>query len=295
MPITVRNEGLEKRALEKDWATFIPPDKDLESLNDPAEKHHFKQGVHGDFPTFRGKDPQFDAVLDRINSLRSTMSYEEQCTEKYYFESFQVLKQVLPSIKRVVELGVFQGGLSTFFAGCLQNTDVTYDLIDGDRTFLEFTYERIRRTFPEVCPRIRLFYGNLPAYVKNVMMKEPAVKTLVHHDASHIFNEVLQDLVSLFFVRDRIHGLMIQDTNLRANNINGYMFVDAALYAAFGDKMQYMEIGQKHGDYTNVSHDNKWLGFFTPQHAEGMYIPFYEGLFRYPHPSSKFEEVFEIS
>jgi len=292
MALVFKNETFEQRALENDWATFISPDKDLEALHDPAEKHHFKQGLHGDFLAFRDKNPRFDAVIEKINSVRDSISYVEQCTEKYYFESFQVLEQCIPNIKHVVELGVFQGGISTFFAGCLQDTDITLDLVDGDRTFLEFTYERIRRTFPRMCSRIRLFYGNLPTYVKKVMMAESPLKTLIHHDASHVFNEVLQDLVSLYFVRDRIQGLMIQDTNLRANNINGYMFVDAALYAAFGDRMQYLELGEKHNDYTQVSTDNLWRGFFTPQHAEGMYIPFYEGLFRYPHPSSKFEEVF---
>ncbi len=290
-----KNNTLEERAQEKDWASFISPDKSLETLKDPAEKHQFAQGVHGDFLSFRGKNPRFDAVLDQINALRHTMSYVEQCTEKYYFESFQVLEQNLDKIERVVELGIFQGGTTAFFAGCLRNTNISMDLIDGDKRFLEFTYERIRRTFPEVAPRIRLFYGTMPDYVKKVMLVEPPVKSLVHHDASHCFNEVLQDLVSLYFVRDRIQGLMIQDTNLRANNVKGYLFVDAALYATFGDRMQYLEIGEKHAEYSKVSKDNVWHGFFTPQHAEGMYIPFYEGLFRYPHPNSQFDDVFMVT
>jgi hypothetical protein len=46
--------------------------------------------------------------------------------------------------------------------------DFDLDLIDLSAAYLQFTYARIRRLYPEAAARVRLFHGNLPSYVKHV-------------------------------------------------------------------------------------------------------------------------------
>jgi hypothetical protein len=185
-------------------------------------------------------------------------------------------------------VGVYLGGASCVLAGSLVPLNKTLDLIDVNKHYLRFTYERIRRIFPEAASRVRMFFGDLPTYVKNVMTQTGNTRHLIQHDGSHCFNEVIKDLCSLYFVKDKINGVMIQDTHLRSANINLYTFVDAAVYTVFGFAMKFHEIGAKYKDQTTPAY--QFVTYFMSNYPEGMYIPFTLNTFRYPHPIMKLED-----
>ena len=189
-------------------------------------------------------------------------------------------------------MGVFMGGSSSILAGNIENTTIQLDLVDFGSEYLRITYERIRRTFPEVAKRTRLFLGDLPTYTKAVLLNETNTKNLIHHDASHNFNEVIRDLGALSFVQNKVNGLIIQDTHLRGGNPSTAFFVDAALYAVFGGNMPFYELGIKLPLPTEPSFDNSKFGiYFIDNQAEGMYIPFELVKFRYPHNSIPIEAL----
>jgi hypothetical protein len=105
---------------------------------------------------------------------------------------------------------------------------------------------------------------------------------------------VIKDLSALYFVRDRVHCLAVQDTHLRGS-IEHYNFVDAAVYAMFGGEVRYEPLGANFPEGSPVTEPNQWNGnYFLAGRPEGMYIPF-EGLeWRYPHPSMELESFMPV-
>lgn len=168
--------------------------------------------------------------------------------------------------------------------------DVELDLVDINQTYLQFAYERLRRIFPHAASKVRMFYGDLPTYVQNVLLAEEGVRTLVHHDGAHDFCQVVKDLSALYFVRDRVHGLAIQDTHLRCSNVEFFNFVDAAVYAVFGVDVRYDPLGTVYEPDSPLLNPNQYFGnYFMAGQPEGMYISFAQNEFRYPHPTMALE------
>jgi len=294
--MTLKNIYLPQSISETDWGTFIAPEEKFHSYDNPYEIADIPifSGYKAEFAPLRFRNALFDSVTEKIISQRNTITFEDQCSAKYYFDIFNVSQEVLPKINRIAEVGVYTGGASCIIAGCIEDTDTELDLIDVNKNFLRYSYERIRRLFPKAAARTRLFFGDLPTYVKKVMLDEQQRRYLIHHDASHTFNVVVRDLAALSFVKDSIYGLMIQDTHLRGGNINSFLFVDAALFAVFGDNMRYIELGVKFPQVTDPAfHYNEEGTYFNSNQAEGMFIPFAQIQFRYPHPSIKMECFFD--
>lgn len=274
---------------DQEWGTFISPDKDLETCENPTETYRITipSGIKADFTPFLNKNPLFDAAISRILNARNTIPYEDQCSAKYYFDMFNIINLSSNDIDRIVEVGVYLGGASVILAGSLVPLNKTLDLIDVNKGYLRLTYERIRRLFPEAATRVRMFYGDLPTYVKNVMSTSGNVRHIIQHDGSHCFNEVLKDLCSLYFVKEKVNGIIIQDTHLRSANIDLYTFVDAAVYTIFGFAMKFHQIGVKFNGQTEPAY--AFQTYFMDNYPEGMYIPFALNKFRYPHPVMKLE------
>lgn len=287
--------GLSKFTSQPDWGTFISPDESLHNQDNLHEKLNIKifSGFNADYTPHKFKNILFDSVSARIQQQSQGMTFEDQCSPKYYFDIFSHLQAYLKNIRRIAEVGVYMGGSSCIMAGCIEDTDVELDLIDLNKRYLRFTYERIRRLFPKTAARTRLFFGSLPVYVKNVMLKEQTQPYMVHHDGAHEFNTVVKDLAALSFVREKVFALMIQDTHLRGGNIDSSLFVDAAIFAIFGDGLRYGELGAKHPKATEPAFEYSTHGtYFNANQPEGMFIPFANLAFRYPHPSLKFENLF---
>lgn len=274
------------------FGTFIPPDRELEQLADPAERLCIPilSGSRAirDAGFFRGQNRIFDDILGRMATI--DMPYEDQCSSRYYFDVVRTLRDFNGEFDKLVEVGVFMGGFSSIVAGCVGPFDFDLDLVDVNVAYLRFAYERVRRMYPEAAHRVRLFHGNLPAYVKAVMREDAEASYVVHHDAAHNFDQVVKDMASLFFVRERLHAIIVQDTNLRGR-IKQLNFVDLALQAVFGTDVNYAPLGNVYPEGAWQTRPNRFEGnYFMPGAPEGVAIPMAMNDFVYPHPEFELEE-----
>ncbi|MDC7788604.1 hypothetical protein PQJ75_24285 [Rhodoplanes sp. TEM] len=224
-------------------------------------------------------------IARRINAYPFRTS--DQCSEKHYRDVFEFLRLNNGVVRRVVECGVFHGGLSVELAGCAVAFDLAIDLVDVNPGALLAAWHRIARTFPEALDRVRLFLGELPNYVQAVAADPDFDAALVHHDGSHRFPVVMRDLASLYYVHKRVHALIIQDTHLRHSDPSNFCFVDAAVAAVFGIDPRYQPVGTTFVTTTTPAgyrRGEKHNVYFQAGRPEGMLIPIAENRFLYPHP-----------
>jgi len=277
---------------------FIEPDPSLASHPRPHEALSVR--IYSGYQAIREAAPYlgrfriFDEIIERVRSF--DVPYEDQCSIDYYFDIVRTLRDLNGEYDRVVEVGVYMGGASVMLAGCSGRFDFDLDLVDINADFLRFTYERIRRNFPEATGRVRLFHGDVADYVREVMLGEgDAGKVLVHHDGAHDFNQVVKDLSALSFVRHRLHSIIAQDTHLRGT-LDAMNFVDMALAAVFGTGLTFVPIGKVYAAQDSRTNPNRYQGnYFRPGIAEGMVVPMAANAFHYPHPSAQFEEMFSAA
>lgn len=273
---------------------FIEPDADLAALDDPNEK--LKIRIHSGYKAMNhaaslvGSNRFFDEIYRRSRELQ--IPYEDQCSDQYYYDLVQTLRDFAGEYTRVVEVGVYMGGASTVLAGCAERFAFDIDLVDINKSFLLFAYERLRRLYPEVAKRVRLFHGDLPDYVATVLRQDEEHRHIIHHDGAHAFNEVVRDLASLSFVADKLHSIIAQDTHLRGR-IEEMNFVDMALYAVFGIDMNYAPIGAIYQDWDAArTTPNQYQGnYFMADASEGFVVPMAMNQFKYPHPSMALESL----
>ncbi len=278
------------------FGTFIQPEIEDRDAEDLAAKLQiqiysgYKAG--GDVRKLVGQNRVFDQIASKVREL--DLAYEDQCSAKYYFDLVRTLRDLNGEYDRVVEVGVFMGGSSSFLAGCIEPFDFDLDMIDVSANYLRFAYERVRRMYPEAAKRIRLFHGDLPSYVRAVMLEEEGRKSIVHHDGAHDFEQVVKDMASLYYVRDRIHSVIAQDTHLRGT-IKYMNFVDMALYAVFGTELSYAPIGTAYGAHDSRTQPNQYQGnYFMPDVPEGVVIPMAANRFHYPHPALSIDDFLPV-
>lgn len=266
---------------------FIEPDPSLETADDPSTV--LGVPIYSGYQTinqlraFAGANRIFDHILERAATL--DIRCEDQCSPQYYADLFQVLRDYNGEFTRVVEVGVYLGGASVILGGCAEAFNFDIDMVDVNADFLRFAYERLRRAFPEAAKRVRLFHGDLPSYVRKVLMPESGGRNIIHHDGSHRFDEVVRDLAALSFVQDKLHAVIAQDTHLRGS-FEHLNFVDLALYAVFGTDLKYLSIGAAYDASDARTLPNAFQGnYFMPGAYEGLVVPMAANSFRYPHPS----------
>jgi len=272
---------------------FLQPDRGLAELEDPNTKLGLNiQSAGGTFRNwapFKGKNHIFDQVIERL--ARVDYPADDQCTIQYYFDVVRTLRDLAGEYRRVVDVGVYMGGSSSFLAGCIDRFDFDLDLVDINADRLQFTYERIRRTSPESVHRVRMFHGDLPTYVGRVLMPEDSGGVIVHHDGSHDFNQVVKDMSALYFVRDKLLAVIAQDINLRSR-IDMMNFVDLALFAVFGTDVKYASIGSVAEAWEGRTQPDARTGcYFIPGVPEGVVIPMAANSFKYPHPDMTFAQA----
>ena len=269
---------------------FIEPDAELAELDDPNEKLQiqissgYKAIEHSG--ALRGQNMIYDRLFDELS--QQSIPYEDQCSAQYYFDLVTTLRDLNGEYDRLIEVGVFMGGASSIFAGLIKRFDFDLDLIDINSHYLQFAYERIRRIYPEAASRVRLFHGDLPSYVKQVLMEENPASCIVHHDGAHDFTQVTKDLGSLSFVQEKLHAVISQDTHLRGTQHMN--FVDMALYAVFGVDLSYAPIGASYESWDGRTNPNEYQGnYFVPGAPEGMVVPMSANSFHYPHPDMELD------
>lgn len=278
-------------------AQFLPPDESLASLPaadlQKALNIRTYSGYKAPLGQFKGRNFLFDALLAK---MVTNFPFEDQCSADYYFDLFTCLKHHVGEFNRVVEVGVYMGGASVIIGGCAQALNFDVDLVDPNAQFLQFAYERIRRSFPEAARRVRLFQGTLPAYVQQVLISEPDARAVVQHDGPHAFETVVKDLASLYYASNQIQGIAVQDTNLRGLP-KSMSFVDLAICAVFGYDVNHLKIGQvvQANDSLRVNPNQYQGNYVMPGMHEGMYIPMAANEFFYPHPLMALEDfVYDI-
>lgn len=264
---------------------FIQPDEQAQDQTKLAE--HFGITIYSGYKSVSqsrkhaGQNRIYDRVADRLAAL--DLGYEDQCSAKYYYDLVRTLRDLNGQFDRVVEVGVFMGGSTSYLAGCMQPFDFDLDLVDVSADFLRFSYERVRRMYPEAATRIRLFHGDLPSYVRHEMLANTTSRYIVHHDGAHDFNQVVKDMASLSFVKDKIEAIIAQDTHLRGT-IDHMNFVDMALFAVFGMDLKFATIGEAYPEGP-MTQPNAYQGnYFLPGAAEGVVLPMAANTFQYPHP-----------
>lgn len=269
------------------FGTFIQPDPALEAAADPADDLGITiYSGYRALPAMRqfaGMNRIFDRIVTQLDA-HDNLRCEDQCSAQYYFDLVRTLRDLNGQYDRVVEVGVFMGGATSFLAGCIEPFDFDLDLVDIDADFLRFTYERVRRIHPEATGRIRLFHGNLPSYVRAVILAEENDRFLIHHDGAHDFNQVVKDMASLSFARESLCAIIAQDTHLRGT-VEHMNFVDLALQAVFGPSMKYAPIGARYEEMDDRTRPNHYQGnYFVAGAPEGMVLPMAANTFHYPHP-----------
>ncbi|WP_204311178.1 hypothetical protein, partial [Klebsiella michiganensis] len=70
----------------------------------------------------------FDRIAGKVRDL--SLAYEDQCSPQYYYDIVRTLRDYNGQFDRVVEVGVFMGGSTAYFAGCIEAFDFDLDLID---------------------------------------------------------------------------------------------------------------------------------------------------------------------
>lgn len=273
-------------------SNFIDPINALKSLTFEEMLEQLsigiKSGHKANFNIFSGKNFLFDDYLKRRDENDGV--YEDQCSPSYYFDLFNTVKSSLGEVNRIVEVGVYTGGCTSILAACAHFLGVQVDIIDINQSFLQFAREKARRYYPEaVEDRVRMFHGTLPEYVRDVLMEDD-VKVIIQHDGSHSFEQVIRDLGSLYYIRDKLHSICIQDTNLRGAP-KYFNFVDQAVLAIFGRDVNHIPIGSV---YANGTDPNQWEGnYCMAGEPEGMHIPLSHNKFHYPHPKITLSQFFE--
>jgi hypothetical protein len=274
---------------------FIEPDRTLDNrsfdelhslLNIPIYS-----GFRAEFPFDDFPDAHFHELLSKITIASG---YEDQCSAKYYFDMYNIIVNGGEPVDRIIEVGVYMGGASVILAGCAEKLDAELVLIDIEARHLQFSYQRLARDFPQVLDRVRLFHGDLPTYVRDVLLPEQlASRLMVQLDGSHAFPEVIRDLGTLSYVRDRLVGIMAQDTHLRGGPL-GVRFIDSALHGIFSGDFQYLAMGTVYQEWqTEMTTPNNFGGnYFLAGQPEGMYLPMSHNEFKYPHPTIGIEQFF---
>jgi hypothetical protein len=275
------------------FGTFIEPyarEEDIDALRQRLAPH-IRSGYRSVSESDRlmGQNRIYDRIVTKLRAL--DLDYEDQCSAQYYFDLVRTLRDFNGQFERVVEVGVFLGGSTSYLAGCSAPFDYDLDLVDVCAPYLRFAYERARRMYPEAASRIRLFHGDLPSYVREVMMNEPERRSIVHHDGSHEFNQVVKDMGSLSYVQKSIVAVIAQDTHLRGS-AKFMNFVDMALYAVFGTDLKYASIGAVYNEHSSMTAPDGFFGnYFMPDVAEGVVLPMAVNRFQYPHPAHRLEDL----
>lgn len=271
---------------------FIEPDRTLEDVVDPAETlginvssdHRVAYGENA----FYGRNRIFDRLFKSQQLI--DLNYEDRGSGQYYFDLVSTLRDFNGHYDRVAEVGVFMGDNSAFLAGCAAPFDFDVDLIDTNPAFLKFAYERIRRAYPDNTKRIRLFHGDLPSYVRHIIMREYGHSYVIHHGGGQGFEQTVKDIAALSYVRDYITALIVHGTHARST-IEHTHFTDLALSAIFGAELNFAPIGTTYsaGAPSTVPSRSQ-RNYSLPGAPEGLVLPMGMNTFQYPHPELSMDD-----
>lgn len=280
------NEYIDTARGTSGWGEFVSDFSDTAGLS--RTRASFQSAYRHNYLSCLGKN----SVFDEYALLMSGTEFpaEDQCSEKYYFDVFHHFLRHFGETKHVVEVGCYAGGSTCWLYVASRLFGFTLDVVDANPNSLLYARARLQATFGEIGDNVRFFYGDVPAYVERIASRESRKATSIHHDGAHSFNECVQDFASLSFVSEDLLHLIVQDTNLRSEDIHKYIFVDSAMHAVFGD-YAFRPIGLQ----LNEPGAPAWNAriFFDSRRSEGQIVDMREVGFRYPHPETSKDVFFE--
>lgn len=279
MPLVTSNSFITQQRQTPGWGSFIEDFSHASAAIETVGKALISAHTHR-YHSVMGQNDVFDEYANLMN--QSTMRAEDQCTEQWYYDIFRHFLLQYGQTRHVVELGCFVGGSSRWLYVASRLFNFTLDIVDANASYLAVTRERLLDVFGDIGPNVRFFHGDLCTYIEKVAQHERRPATTIHHDGPHSFQECLQDFAALYFIRDTLNHLIIQDTNLRSARMDYYSFVDMAAYAVFGKDHPYQPIGRQLTVDAPVYAQQL---FFEASEPEGKIIPMRDMVFRYPHPS----------
>jgi hypothetical protein len=286
MPITTFNTFIAEQKRTPTWGKFIEDfsyaDEAMTRVDQAMQSAHTHR-----YASVLGQNDIFDEFAIAMN--QGKMRAEDQCSEQWYYDIFMHFLKHFGQTRHVVELGCFTGGSTRWLYVASRLFNFTIDIVDAKPDHLAAARARVIDACGEIGPGVRFFHGDLCTYVDQVARHERRPATTIHHDGPHTFHECMVDFASLYFIRDTLLHLIIQDTNLRSTQIDLYSFVDMAAYAVFGKNHPFQPIGKQYQVDAPV-----WEAqiYFDENEPEGKIIPMREVAFRYPHPNVTPEEFF---
>lgn len=271
------NTQRETAVKENEWGNFISPSKNI-PLSSPTNK----KTINTDLSYYASQSPHF-AEIARV--LQNHLS--DYYSAKYLFDCASILQKHVGTIQKLVEVSPKFGDLSCLFAETSNHMDIAYDIVDTDKNNLLNIYEKIQSLFPQAINRVRLFFGDLPIYIKKEIISSPVIN-LIHYQSQN-FNDAVKDLAATFHARNNIFGTIVHGTHMRTTNMQYHAFVDAALYAIFGKNMQFLKLGEEatHATEPDVQHNPP--RYYASNRVDGMYVPYSKNIFHYPHPDSELD------
>lgn len=260
------------------WGEFISPNPSYEEKQTKSQKR-----IKPDLTTLTGINPILDNILSLITAKGKVgLEEESYISGKCLLDCFNTVSLYANNLQIIIGVELDASYLACVYAGLLNPLNIKLDLVDSDKNRLYKVYATILHYFPEATNKIRLFFGDLPTYTKKVMTASMD-KCLIHYNGCYGFNDVIRNLGSLYYVKEKVHAIMAQNTHLRSMNLQDFAFVDIALYALFGHQLQFSILGNiLQEDESPELHGMKT--FCLKQHAEGLHVPFAHNNFRYPHP-----------
>ncbi len=260
------------------WGEFISPNSSYEERQTKNQTR-----IKPDLSKLATMHPVLDNVISVIRTKGERgLEKESYISEKFLLDCFNTVSQYANNLQTLIGVELDASYLACIYAGLLNPLNVKLDLVDSDKNRLLNVYATILQYFPEATNKIRLFFGDLPTYAKKLMTTSMD-KCLVHYNGCYGFNDVIRNLGSLYYVKEKVHAIMAQNTHLRSMNLQDFAFVDIALYALFGHQLQFSILGNiLQEDENPESHGMET--FCLKQHAEGLHVPFAHNQFRYPHP-----------
>lgn len=285
--LAIINEVRQDATHHSDWGTFITPTNKALPHPPISKPYHMPYQAGMDFTGQTSTPSLHSQIRNKIQITNANKQYYRS-SPQFYEDSFNLLLNQKITVHRLVEVGVQFGDLSCQLAGLLNNFNLSLDLVDLDKDNLEYAYQNIAAVFPEVLPRVRFFYGDLPLYVKNVLSQSYDLN-MIYYQGSYNFNDVVRDLGSTYFVKDKIAGVFVANIHLRHTDVNFYPFFDVALYALFGMNLNFIKLGNEIAEESALSNQADQATFWSKNRMDGMYIPYTHNQFRYPHPSTSLD------
>lgn len=212
------------------------------------------------------------------NTMNVSSIFDDQCSPKYYYDLVNHIINLNPG--NIVECGSYDGGMTVFLAQVAKYLNITLDTIDINNISLNTTYNYIMQACPDCLDSVRFFHGNLASYISGNHCRRD-VQSFFQIDAGHDFIAVVEDLVSIWFVRNSTQAIALQDIHLRSDNLYNTHFIESAICAVFGKDFKGHYFGEQVGDSDVI-----WAGdyelYFQANALEGVLLLMSENKFCYP-------------